>query len=207
MPPALLRPLAHRQRGRHPQPVVPDRGQRRAAREHGHVYFPGGGEPRRDNSADGPGTNHTDTHSHVLLCCLRGDVPPAPPDHGRAPPLHRLPAGRTAPKPRRPRAVAGLGPCGCCRRQRRTRVATTIHPGYTRRRSRVGRGWGMRFGGPRHGGQRDLGNDLTMVAGSRKVHLAPRGRERRKAGPDPGSHQSKASTKLHVRVAPAPEKA
>src|SRR5580700_232559 len=40
-----------------------------------------------------------------------------------------------------------------------------------------------------------------MVAGSRKVDLAPRGRERRKAGPDPGSHQQPASTKLYVRNA------
>jgi hypothetical protein len=60
---------------------------------------------------------------------------------------------------------------------------------------------GIRFGGPRHGARPDPGNDLTMVAGSRKVHLAPRGRERRKAGPDPGSHQHQASTKLYVRNA------
>jgi hypothetical protein len=58
---------------------------------------------------------------------------------------------------------------------------------------------GIRFGVPRHRARPDPGNDLTMVAGSRKVHLAPRGRERRKAGPDPGSHQQQASTKLYVR--------
>jgi hypothetical protein len=40
-----------------------------------------------------------------------------------------------------------------------------------------------------------------MVAESRKVLLAPRGRERRKAGPDPGSHQQQASTELAVLTA------
>jgi len=40
-----------------------------------------------------------------------------------------------------------------------------------------------------HGDLEISASDLTMVAGTRKVLLAPRGRERRMAVLDPGSHQ------------------
>src|ERR1700723_2422034 len=56
---------------------------------------------------------------------------------------------------------------------------------------------------PRNRGTSSCRNDLTMGTESRKVHLAPRGRERRKAGLDPGSHQSKACVGLRVLVTSA----
>ena len=43
-----------------------------------------------------------------LLCCLRGDDPPAPPDHGRASPLRSLPTGGRRTNRAAPCAVAGV---------------------------------------------------------------------------------------------------
>jgi hypothetical protein len=98
-----------------------------------------------------------------------------------------LPARAGGTSTARPAAPAMRQPAPACRARRITRLTEPVSIKF--RLGRLEPVWG-------------LGStpDLTALRATRKVHLAPRGTERRKASRDPGSHQDLPSKVSRVPV-------
>ena len=158
--------------GPRPRPALPGAGHRPRA-ERGRPLRSGGGLRMRAGAGDAPDLAGKQPQIDV--------GPPRGGEQGGGYPLALL--ARPGPHrerlpPKRPAGRALLAPRNTTNLSSPTSTKMSRSVGGADR-ARIETVWNM---------GRTL--DLTGVLGTRRVHLAPRGTERRKAGRDPGSHQA-----------------